>query len=138
TERKLAGKMLSTSESSRSWVTRVAMQPSASTATLDQTSARRCVIICAMKSLIRIFGGKNATPIVAFQPWQVKNGTDKFRCRRCIAPIVDLARQCVFLALRAKPAIVAVRGHSGGADRFLRAARRLLHRLAPGDPADAA
>jgi hypothetical protein len=61
--------MLSTSESSRSWVIKIAMQPSASTTTLHQTSARRCVTVRAMTSLIRIFGGKNETPIVVFQIW---------------------------------------------------------------------
>src|SRR2546429_158235 len=120
--------MLSTSESSCSWVTRIAMQAMPIAATLDQTSARRCVIICAMKSLIRIFDGKNEMPIVAFQTCQVKNGTEKFRYQRCIAPIGDLASQSVCLELRASPAIVAVRDQSDRTDRFGRTRRRFLFR----------
>src|SRR5438552_17693914 len=50
----LAGKMLSTSESSRIRVTRNAMQMVASAATQHQTSPRRCVTSRAMKSLIRM------------------------------------------------------------------------------------
>src|SRR5947208_10898761 len=100
--------MLSTSESSRSWVARIAIQPNASKATLHQTSARRCVTVRAMTSLIPIFGGKNETPIVAFQSWQVKNETEKFRWQRRIAPIVDLATQSICLALRASLPIVLV------------------------------
>src|SRR5438445_6525603 len=53
-ELNLAGKMLSTSESSRIRVTRIAMQTVASAATPHQTSPRRCVTTRAMKSLIRM------------------------------------------------------------------------------------
>src|SRR5206468_11870517 len=50
----LAGKTLKTSESSRSDVTRIAMHAIVIITTPDQTSARRCVIVRAMKSLMRM------------------------------------------------------------------------------------
>jgi hypothetical protein len=51
---KFAGKTLKISESSRNDVRRMAMQTMVSTATPHQTSARRCVTVRAMKSLMRM------------------------------------------------------------------------------------
>src|SRR5213076_3469039 len=57
TDENLPGKTLKISESSCSDVTRIAMQAMVSKATLPHTSARRWVMVRAMKSLMRMNGG---------------------------------------------------------------------------------
>src|SRR5260370_32249847 len=49
---------------------------------------------------------------------RVKNGTEKSRCQRCIAPIVDLASESVCPGVRASRAIVAVRDQSDRTNPF--------------------